>query len=111
MKSTSIIVVPKLNHAQSLIRRCPFTKNRYALCGIMGGLFLFPAIALATPVTLMLAADKYLSEIFIEAGKCEVLEGVNPVRYYTFTNNVMRIHENAFRQKRKGQFLRLIGRD
>ncbi|MBX2823124.1 MAG: hypothetical protein KTR33_00255 [Gammaproteobacteria bacterium] len=49
----------------------------------------------------LLAADKDLSEIFIEAGKCEVLEGVNRVRYYTFTNNLMRIYENAFLQKKE----------
>ena len=46
----------------------------------------------------LLASDKDLSEIFIEAGKFEVLEGVNRVRYYTFTNNLMRIYENAYLQ-------------
>ncbi len=49
----------------------------------------------------LLAADKDLSEIFIEAGKREVLEGVNRVRYYTFTNNVMRIYENAYLQRKE----------
>jgi len=50
----------------------------------------------------LLAADEGLSGVFLEAGQSSVLEGVSRVRYYTFTNNLMRVHENAYLQRAEG---------
>ena len=48
----------------------------------------------------LLASDQGLSEVFMEAAKNEVLEGVSRVRYYTFMSNLVRVYENAFLQNR-----------
>ena len=50
----------------------------------------------------LLAADDALSDIFRQAGESTVPEGAGRVRFYAFTNNLMRIHENAYLQKAEG---------
>ena len=50
----------------------------------------------------LLATDESLSAIFSEASTNTSLEGPDRVRYFAFTNNVMRIHENAYLQMLDG---------
>lgn len=48
----------------------------------------------------LLASDQGLAEILIEAGHKPHLEGPTRVRYWTFTNNLLRVYENAYLLKR-----------
>jgi hypothetical protein len=50
----------------------------------------------------LLASDKELTDIIIEAGQGTDLTSEGRVRYYTFTSNLIRIYENAYLQKQEG---------
>lgn len=47
----------------------------------------------------LLASDHSLAEVYVEAEKSSELSDANRVRYYAFTNNLLRIYENAFLQR------------
>jgi len=50
----------------------------------------------------LLAADEGLSAIFAGAAEHSDLEGTSRVRYFAFTNNVIRVHENGYLQMLDG---------
>jgi len=50
----------------------------------------------------LLASDKELSRVLIEAGQGTDLSEESRVRYYTFTSNLLRIYENAYLQRKEG---------
>lgn len=50
----------------------------------------------------LLSSDEGLAGVFLEAGEGRELSGVNRVRYYTFTSNILRVCENGYLQNREG---------
>lgn len=50
----------------------------------------------------LLCADSELSAVFVEAAQTRELEGTDRVRYFAFTNNLVRVHENGYLQMREG---------
>ena len=49
----------------------------------------------------LLASELSLAEVYTEADKGDVLSDANRIRYYAFSNNLLRIYENAFFQKQE----------
>ena len=48
------------------------------------------------------AANRELAEIIVKASGEAALQGAERARFYTFTNNLVRVYENAFLQSRAG---------
>lgn len=50
----------------------------------------------------LLTTDEGLAQIFIKAGTNHTLEGSDLVRFNSFTNNMLRVYENAHLQRAEG---------
>lgn len=50
----------------------------------------------------LLSSDEGLARVFLEAGEGKELSGVDKIRYYTFTSNLLRGCENGWLQNREG---------
>jgi len=48
------------------------------------------------------ASDRELTEIIVKASRESGLQGTERARYYMFTNNLVRVYENAYLQSRVG---------